>query len=137
MKLNSPTQFIGKPSRLSRLALTTVCLLSLSGGAFAEGVVQMGFGQNLLDYEASLAQNYATDAASASVYVDILSAGEVINVSLCGSTNSDAITVEFYAPSNDAVPIDTQNLASSNVDCADPMSAPLTNPMRYTTFVTM
>ena len=100
---------------------------------YAEGVVQMGFGQDLLDHEASLAQGYALDDASASIYVDILSASEVINVSLCGGTNAHAITVEFYAPSNNTTPVDIQNLTSSNVDCADPMTAPLANPMRYTT----
>jgi len=57
-------------------------------------------------------------------------------VSLCGSSNADDISVEFYAPSNDATPVSTQSLNSSNVDCADPMTAPLTNPMRYTSLET-
>jgi len=113
--------------------LTAAVLIASSTDIHAEGVVQMGIGQNLLDYEASLGQGYAADDTSASVYIDVLTAGEVINVSLCGSVNTDAITVEFYAPSNNATPIDTQSIAGSNVDCADPMDAPLTNPMRHIT----
>jgi len=91
---------------------------------------------NKIDYEASLAQGYAIDDASASVYLDILSVGEVINVSLCGSANTDDITVEIYAPSNNTTPVDTQSLTDGNVDCADPMTAPLTNPIRYTALET-
>lgn len=91
------------PFAASRWLCTVATLfLWVPNLTYAEGVVQMGFGQDLLDYEASLAQGYALDAASASVYVDILAAGEVINVSLCGNTNADDITVEFYAPSNNS-----------------------------------
>jgi len=127
-----------RAARLFPIALAGfVTLLVFDPGVVrAEGVVQIGFWQDLIDHQGALAMGYATDDASASTYVDILSVGEVINVSLCGSVNADAITVEFYAPSNDATPVSTQNLASSNVDCADPMTAPLTTPMRYTSLET-
>jgi len=88
-----------------------VVTISHSHQAHAEGVVQMGFGQGLLDHEGVLAQGYASDSASASVYVDILSVGEVINVSLCGAANSDGVEVSYYAPSNDIVPVSTLSQA--------------------------
>jgi len=44
----------------------------LFGGApaFAEGVVQIGFNQRLLDAQAALPQGYAIESDSASQYVD-------------------------------------------------------------------
>lgn len=107
-------------------------LLLIPAVVQAEGVVQMGLGQDLLDHQGIQAEGHAPDSASASVYVDILAAGEVINVSLCGTSDADAIEVSFYAPSNDSVPVNTQSLASSNVSCSDPMTAPLATPFKYT-----
>jgi len=99
----------------------------------AEGVVQTGLNQALLDHNVMLQEDYASDAASASLYVDILTAGEVINVSLCGFSNTSNLRVEIYAPSNNTTPAHIKSLNDSNVDCADPMTAPLTDPIRYTT----
>ncbi len=99
--------------------------------ALAEGSAQTGLNQRLLDLDTAIAQGYASDTASASLYVDIVSAGEVINVSLCGRLNTDNLTIEIFDATETSV--FTTSLADSNVDCADPMSAPLTNPVRYTT----
>jgi len=105
----------------------------LPSTAHAEGIAQLGINQRLLDFTAAIGEGYAADAPSASVYVDILTAGEVINVSLCGRANSDALSINIYAPSDDATPIFTRNLASSNVACTNTMTNPLTGPTRYQT----
>jgi len=97
--------------------------------ARAEGVAQLGFGQKLLDAQASLAEDYAVDVASSSLYVDILNVGEVINVSLCGNTDADSIEVTFFPPTGAA---DTQSSLTSNVSCTADMLSPLTNPFRHT-----
>ncbi|MCF6230866.1 MAG: DUF5011 domain-containing protein [Gammaproteobacteria bacterium] len=63
--------------------------------------------------------------------VDIVAAGEVINVSLCGNSNVDTVSVTILDPSNATVY--SSGDVPSNVDCADPFTAPLTAPIRYTT----
>lgn len=98
----------------------------------AEGSAQIGLSQGLLDHQAGLA-NYAIDSDSASLFVDVAAAGEVINVSICGVNNTDALTIEVFNPSGTSV--HTASLASSNVDCADPMNAALTTPDRYVTAI--
>jgi len=113
--------------------LSLVFTLTMPLDAVAEGVAQMGNGQWLLDHEAVLAQGYANDSASASVYVDIFSAGEIINVSLCGSVNTDAVSVSIYAPSDDVNPAQTLSDTNGTLDCADAMTSPLSSPLRYTT----
>ena len=110
-------------------------VLSLQANiALAEGSAQIGLTQRLLDTDVAQAQGYATDTISASWFVDIVTAGEVINISLCGSSNTSNIEIEIFDPSDTSV--FTTSLGDSNVDCADPMSAPLTNPVRYTTTTT-
>ena len=98
--------------------------------ARAEGSAQIGLNQRLLDFQAAQS-GYATDSASASLYVDILLAGEVINLSLCGRQNTDDIEVEIFDASGTSVY--TATLLDGNVDCADPMSSPLSNPLRFAT----
>ncbi len=106
-------------------------LLTLPGAtALAEGSAQIGLNQRLLDFDASLSQNYASDALSASQYVDIVAANEVINISVCGVTNDDDIDIEIFDPAD--VSVFTTSLATSNVDCANTMVALLTNPVRFT-----
>ena len=126
------------PKSTVSLALSVAIAVLLSGAhaVHAEGVYQMGLGQDLLDHEAVQAQNYAPDSVSASIYVDILNIGEVINVSLCGTSNGDGVAVSFYAPSDDLVAVETLSQATSNVDCADPMTAPLTTAFKHTTLET-
>ena len=123
--------WVRHPVRLTLAGVTTL-LMFQSAAVHAEGVVQMGLGQRLIDHQRSIDQGYASDDASASLYVDILSVGEVINVSLCGGVQTDDITVEFYSPSNNTTPEYTQNLTEGNVNCSDPMTGPLTNPIRFT-----
>ena len=111
--------------------LVPMLLLGLPGSpAQAEGSAQIGLNQRLLDYDRSIAQGYATDANSASLFVDILATNEVINISLCGATNTNNISIEIFDPSD--TPVFTTTLTDSNVDCANTMTAPLTNPVRFT-----
>lgn len=96
----------------------------------AEGSAQIGLNQWLLDSQVSQLQGYASDAISASLFVDILSANEVINISLCGAANSDRLTIQIFDPSGTSV--FTTTLTAGNVSCTNPMTAPLTNPVRFT-----
>jgi len=103
----------------------------------AEGSAQIGLNQRLLDFDASQGGTgtndpvYAIDADSASLFVDIVTVGEVINISLCGVTNTDDLSIEIFDPSGSSV--FTSTLTDSNVDCANPMTSDLTNPERFTT----
>ncbi|MEM7083187.1 MAG: OmpA family protein [Pseudomonadota bacterium] len=120
--------------RSTPLFITLAALFSTSF-AFAEGSAQLGLTQRVLGAEEAALQGYADAAESDtfSHFVDIFTIGEVINVSLCGQQDTDALSIEVFAPSDDATPAFTSNLTSSNVSCADTMTAPLTNPERYTT----
>ncbi|MEL7447874.1 MAG: OmpA family protein [Pseudomonadota bacterium] len=102
-----------------------------STSAWAEGSAQIGLSQRLLDFDQSIARGYAIDNDSASLFVDVITAGEVINVSVCGSTDADDLTIEIFDPGD--VSVANTALATGNVSCADPMTAPLTSPFRYTT----
>lgn len=81
--------------------------------AHAEGSWQMGLFEGI-SYRQPI---YETNVASKRniLYVDILSAGEVINVLACGTANSHSIRVQIYDPFNANVYDDT---ATGNVDCA-------------------
>ncbi|MEM7292315.1 MAG: OmpA family protein [Pseudomonadota bacterium] len=95
----------------------------------AEGSAQIGLVNRLLDRQRALASDFAIDDPSASLYVDIVTAGEVINISLCGSANGDDIDIEIFDPSDTSV--FTTTLTEGNIDCNDAMDAPLTNPVRF------
>ncbi|MEO1575337.1 MAG: hypothetical protein AAFU65_10310, partial [Pseudomonadota bacterium] len=127
----SVPRFYGRAARA--LVALALCLLPWVS-ALAEGSAQIGLNQRLLDFDAAQAGGYAIDGDSASLYVDILTAGEVINVSLCGSVNTDDIGIEIFDAGGTSV--FTTTLTDSNLDCLDTMSAPLTNPVRYTTVST-
>ena len=96
----------------------------LSTNVFAEGSFQVGLNQPLQDFTNS---GYPQK-------VDIITAGEVINVSLCGETNADTVSVEILDPSD--TPVFSTGDVANNVDCADPFTAPLTTPFTYTTATT-
>ena len=94
----------------------------ISLNAFAEGSYQAGLTQPLGDL---------TYSVGFSQKVDIVTIGEVINISVCGANNTDNLTIEIFDATDTSV--HSSSLANSNVDCADPFSAALTNPIRYTT----
>jgi len=123
-------------------ALAALALLLASNQLLAEGSAQMGLTQRMLDYELAFGRNYAVDDDSASLFVDVLDAGEVINISACGATNTDTLTVHIFDPDGNSVSGGTPQTLDDGtgatptgglIDCADPMDAPLTNPLRYTT----
>ncbi|HHH48070.1 MAG TPA: hypothetical protein ENK51_04190, partial [Gammaproteobacteria bacterium] len=89
--------------------------------AHAEGSYQAGLNQPLQEYSRS----------GNPLYVDILSAGEVINISLCGDIDAHDVRARIYAP--DGTLVQDTTLSAGNVACNDPFTAPLTNPIRYTT----
>ncbi|MEM6639586.1 MAG: hypothetical protein AAF610_06755, partial [Pseudomonadota bacterium] len=114
---------------LPRIAATLLTSL-ISTSTLAEGSFQIGLNQSLLDSTGSRDANYAVDDDSASLFVDILTAGEVINISLCGTTETDDLSIEVFDPNNS--PVFTTTLTDSNVSCSDPMTGPLATPVRYT-----
>ncbi len=126
------------PNSRKTVRLTSSAVVAVVAGTFvspvvyAEGSYQMGIGQHMRDYSNTQSQD-GTDDVATPLYVDILSAGEVINISLCGANNGDNLSVEIFAPSDYSTSVYSQTLSSSNVDCADPLTAPLTNPLRYET----
>ncbi len=121
--------------RHDRLSLCSLCgvalaLLAMLGAAapvWAEGSFQFGLRQPLTEYGYTAGNIPRGDRP---VFVDIANLGETINVSICGTADSDTLRVEIY--DSLATLVASQNLASSNVACNNSMSAPLTNPFRFT-----
>ena len=79
------------------LALVCACSTALysSMPVYAEGSAQLGPWQALKDY--SKGRTLRTVEAS-SLYVDILNAGEVIHVALCGAQDADSYSVKIFNP---------------------------------------
>jgi len=116
-----------------RSAIFGVMVLTFFAGlptaVWGEGSAQIGLNQRLLDFDEALAQGFADDASSASLFVDILAAGEIINISVCGVTNTDDIDIEIFDSAENSV--FTQSLTDANVDCGDPLTGLLTNPATF------
>ena len=110
--------FFIRANRLTVLFLFGV----ISQNVIAEGSFQTGLNQPLLE---------ENNASGFPQFVDVLTIGEVINVSLCGQANTEDLRVQIFDPDNISV-LDT-SLTDGNVDCNDPFNAPLTNPIRYIT----
>ena len=119
----------------SSLSLST--LLSVSKApALAEGTAQIGIGQGIIEYGIEYDNGPSgVFSPNHAIYVDILSPNEVINVSLCGRTNSDDVRIEIYSTTpnlEDSVLVPTtvaqlatQSFTESNIDCSDPLTGPL------------
>lgn len=104
------------------LVLLSSCCFSLP--ALAEGSYQIGLNQPMLDFDSNGSQPLS---------VDILTPGEVINISLCGNGNSDKIRAVIYNPSGTQV-FDSGSILP-NVSCTSSLASPLTTPFKYTTTV--
>jgi uncharacterized repeat protein (TIGR01451 family) len=108
-----------------------ISLLS-PGSVRAEGSAQFGINQPLTSY-----------SSGNSIYVDITTAGEVINTSVCGNADADDLRIQIFETSPNAtnpllVPITganvlNQTLASGNVLCNNSMTGTLTTPLKFTT----
>jgi SdrD B-like domain/Right handed beta helix region len=118
--------------KLGGLAMVAASLCWFATPAQAEGSAQVGLNQRLYEYGFSL--NPLIPLRNRELYVDV-SAGEVINVSACGSGGlADPVKIEIYNPAGFLVT--TQNIAANanvpgRVSCTDPFTAALTNPFRY------
>lgn len=123
------------------LAISTFFLNTAT--AKAEGSAQLGINQPIYEYGISFTTaNTGIFSPNHAIYVDIVAANEVINVSLCGIENADDVRVEIYdtlpnisdptlVPSTGSQAF-AQTLANSNVDCADGMTGTLTTPLQFT-----
>ncbi|GAK61473.1 outer membrane adhesin like proteiin [Candidatus Vecturithrix granuli] len=109
------------------------CLGIMTGSpttAFAEGSVQMGLNQPLYETGPDLnAQGYNVSE----IYVDILTVGEVINISLAGYDNSDQVSVKIYDPSEALRATQILSTGNGKVAIDAPFDGTLTTPYRFTT----
>lgn len=121
-KANTSNSNLLSNSKFNWFAKSLFCLVTIANStvAKAEGSFQIGLNQEMYEYTAGQAQ-----------FVDIINAGEVINVSLCGNNNSNDLRVEIYDSFGNLE--SATNLLSSNVPCNDPFTSPLTNPIRFVT----
>lgn len=115
--------------QLSRYRLLTLGVISaVSVQSFAEGSYQFGLNQPY--------QEFSTNGGNP-VYVDVLTAGEVINIAFCGTGSSttgnsgtgQSITVNIFAPGADPTtdtPLATQT-STGNITCDNALDSPL-NP---------
>ena len=101
--------------------------------AHAEGSAQFEVTQRLLDFNTAR-ERFGIDSDAASLFVDVMSAGEVINVSACGADPTHDISIEIFDPAG--MPVLATTLSEANVSCFDPLTGPLTQPVRYTTSTT-
>ena len=85
----------------------------------AEGSYQVGLNQPFVEYGATIFGNPHTEP----LHVDIRTAGEVINISLCGNEDAHDVQAEVYDPQGNLVETFTHN--HGNVACNDPFTAPL------------
>ena len=85
----------------------------------AEGSFQAGLNQPFLEYGAVVV-GYTHNEP---LHVDILTAGEVINISLCGNVDAHNVRAEVYNPSG--ILVGTYTHDHGNVTCNDPFTAPL------------
>jgi len=102
-------------------------------GVFAEGSAQAGLSQPLYEYGAT---HSLIIPMNRPLYVDVSSAGQVINFSLCGNADGDQLRVELRNPIGTIVLNQTLSTATNGVgrvSCTDSFSAPLTNPLQYVT----
>ncbi len=108
------------PKTLTSLVVALACIASFvvsPSKANAEGTTQMNEMQDI--------------SSSTDVYVDILNAGEVINVSLCEDT-----LIEIYdingtpADLSDDTLLDDE-MFTANLDCSDPLPSPILNAYKY------
>jgi parallel beta-helix repeat protein len=123
---------------LGGLTLVAASMSLLANPARSEGSFQMGLNQRLYEYGFSLLP--LIPPRDRSLFVDIKTIGEVINVSLCGSGGAaDPLKIEIYNPAGSLV--FTQNIAANanspgRVSCTDTFAAVLTNPSKYVTTTT-
>ncbi|MBE9046450.1 DUF11 domain-containing protein [Pleurocapsales cyanobacterium LEGE 10410] len=110
-------------------SLAILTSLLLPSVANAEGSAQIGLNQPL--YEYGYSGSSLLLPIDRPLYVDILSAGEVINVSLCGDADNENVRAVIYNSSGAEV-YDT-GIVAANISCTNPLNSELTDPFRYVT----
>lgn len=105
------------------LVLSLLFVLAATPSVFAEGSRQVGVNQPLYEYSSS-------GIEPRTLFVDIASAGEVINVMVCGESDPDNLTIEVYGPSGTL--LGTDSFTTSN-DCKWDFDADSLTPYKYTT----
>ncbi len=113
---------------LTRMILLALGGLAVSNQLMAEGSAQIGVTQTLQDYSAAIGSR---SPEAAYLYVDILTPGEVINVSLCGVNNTQTLSFRILDSAGTEV-FDSGDF-TSNVDCADAMDTPLMSAHKFVT----
>jgi uncharacterized repeat protein (TIGR01451 family) len=112
----------------------TTLLLSVSGvllaptAAYAEGSAQVGLNQPLVETTAV--------ASNRDLLVDITGAGEVINISGCGTAQGNSLRYIIESPTGAIVADFTTGTAltgTGKISCTNPMTAALTTAFKYTT----
>ena len=125
-------EFLGtifQPKTIATLVMTTLYGIFATMPAHAEGTFQVGLNQPFVETNAT-----APGAASSrDILVDIVTAGEVINVSACGAADSNTLAFVIETPSGAVLPTYTPTALAGKILCANTMTAPITTPYRYTT----
>jgi large repetitive protein len=125
-------EFLGtifQPKTIAAFLMTTLAGVFTTIPAYAEGTFQAGLNQPFVETNAT-----APGAASTrDILVDIVTAGEVINISACGAADTNALAFVIETPSGTVLPTYTPTALAGKILCANTMSAPITTPYRYTT----
>lgn len=119
------TSCFRKISALKSLMITAaICapLSLISTQAHAEGSFQIGLEQFMNDISATTTERF--------IKVDILNANEVINLSACGT--DDTQDIQFTIFDQNFVQVAQNTITGSNVSCTSDMTSALTNPYKYT-----
>ena len=111
------------------VAIACLFLSFATQPAYAEGSFQVGVNQPFVETNAT-----APGAASVrDILVDILTAGEVINISGCGGVTGDTLSYVIETPAGTVLPTVTATALAGKISCTDPMIAPITTAYKYTT----
>jgi uncharacterized repeat protein (TIGR01451 family) len=102
---------------ISSLSLSALTALTLTAPVWGEGSQQLGSGDQglnvyLFEYNATNTFIQATQGPR-SIRVNVESAGQVINVSLCGWSTTDDLAIEVFQPSGGEINYTTQVAAGS------------------------
>ena len=125
-------EFLGtifQPKTIAALLITALSGIFVTMPAHAEGTFQVGLNQPFVETNAT-----APGAASTrDILVDIVTVGEVINISACGAADTNTLAYVIETPSGSVLPTYTPTALAGKILCANTMSAPITTPYRYTT----
>jgi uncharacterized repeat protein (TIGR01451 family) len=117
-----------RKAQKSAWLLSLIWPLLTSTAAFAEGSVQVGLNQPLTETTAT--------ASNRDLLVDITSVGEVINISGCGTAQTNNLNYIIETPTGAIVANVTTGTGTTGVgkiSCTDPLTGAITTAYKYTT----